>query len=931
MKLFKRQSSGAGSQLASQNDSSSPLKSTRRRLSRSISVPKLNNFSSSTTAQSSSSLSSAATSTTTTSSSFLPQLQLKDSSTSSFSLMEETAFDSNYYSHSAGHDNDPSVGGNTGLAPLASAASAEAARGMDRSIFTHQHHQDSQNPETTRSLARSRSMSEMVLPHDGDDEGSEYESGNSIQPSPVVIGGPSFGHDNDQQHDSVASADRANTKTSAGNDDIDSLARNYWQYLDASASTDAANDSHDSHGNNPSQPHDQQQHQPEDEEEEDDEPLYGESTAPSSRVKSMFPSLNFYKPVGNGYRGHRPGTRSMDQDNDPDAQQSLINDGNDNSNFYDPDSARFHQQQQQQQGQEKSLSSPPKSQTSRLSRPVSKTFSRRLVFSTEKNGANSHADSTVDEQDNGPQQQAPQPRPRRSLNPMELRNSLPPRNDSDDSDDNASDEEDDTLLPLAPLVPPGRDSHPTAIASRDVSGNMVMTKSQLESYRRSRIETGVSSLGTRRVGVVTDDDRNDEADDDDDNADDAAYDDIDQDGDEDGTRRADRFDDDADDKKKSIRMRLKQDAHLSVYRQKMSKVTGSQTALSSYNLPLRQSQSMMGLDDLEDESDDDEYDNVPLGILQAHGFPHVANNNKIRSSQSNPNLAALNNSGPAPSVLYQPGTLPPPQRSPDAMSTKSGDVGMGNRTDRASMPPLPSVFNSQTTSVHRGLVGEIAKEEEAKMRRKSMGMSMMLNSAGQRSSTLLDQIPTYAQQGNGSMYTPSMYNESNGSDSQNGAKNGAQNNEMQQMMQQMMQMQMQMIQQMNQQQQAPQMYGGATHQQSSFVPPMKKTWSTYDMLPTGGRPPSIRSFTPDVQQNGNGNANGVANGGGPRHDRTNSHAISMFRQTFAGPSVAAPQHRPAPPADDSDDDDDDDAAWQEMLRKRQNLKAMWKNNQQVAT
>uniref|UniRef100_A0A060T3T0 ARAD1C42482p n=1 Tax=Blastobotrys adeninivorans TaxID=409370 RepID=A0A060T3T0_BLAAD len=925
MKLFKRQASGAGSQLASQNDSSSPLKSTRQRLSRSISVPKLNNFSSSTTAQSSSSLSSAATSTTTTtSSSFLPQLQLKDSSTSSFSLMEETAFDSNYYSQSAGHDNDSSVGGNTDVEPLATAAASDrAARGMARSIFTHQNHQDNQNPQSTRSVPRSRSMSEMVLPHDGDDEGSEYESGNSIQPSPVVIGGPSFGRDNDQ-HDSGASSAQGNTKTSAGNDDIDSLARNYWQYLDASASAEAANDSHDSHSNNPSQPHNKDQ----EEEDDDDEPLYGESTAPSSRVKSMFPSLNFYKPVGNGYRGHRPGTRSMDHDNDPDAQKSLINDGNDNSTFYDPGSASLHQQQQ---NQEKSLSSPPKSKTSRFSRPVSKTFSRRLVFSTEKNGEASHADSNVDDQDNGPQQQAPQPRSRRSLNPMELRSSLPPRNDSDDSDDHASDEEDDTLLPLAPLVPPGRDSHPTAIASRDMTGNMVMTKSQLESYRRSRIETGVNALGSKRVGAATEDDGGDEAEDDDnDYADDVADDDIDQDGDEDGTRRADRFDDDADDKKKSIRMRLKQDAHLSVYRQKMSKVTGSQTALSSYNLPLRQSQSMMGLDDFEDESEDDEYDNVPLGILQAHGFPHVTASNKIRGSQSNPNLAALNNSGPAPSVLYQPGTLPPPQRSPDAMSTKSGDVGMGNRTDRASMPPLPSVFNSQSTSVHRGLVGEIAKEEEAKMRRKSLGMSMMLNSAGQRSSTLLDQIPTYAQQGNGSMYTPSMYNESNGSDSHNGAKNGGQNNEMQQMMQQMMQMQMQMIQQMNQQQQAPHMYGGAPHQQPSFVPPMKKSWSTYDMLPTGGRPPSIRSFTPDLQQNGNGNANGVANGGGPRHDRTNSHAISMFRQTFAGPSVSASQHRPAPPADDSDEDDDD-AAWQEMLRKRQNLKAMWKNNQQVAT
>lgn len=135
-------------------------------------------------------------------------------------------------------------------------------------------------------------------------------------------------------------------------------------------------------------------------------------------------------------------------------------------------------------------------------------------------------------------------------------------------------------------------------------------------------------------------------------------------------------------------MRLVQDAHLAVYRQKMTKLTGSQIGLSSNNITTK--------DPNADESgSEDEYDDVPLGILRAHGFPAPAHNAALKKTISQPNLTGILNESQKPA------------KSSDAFG--EGHLAMRNSV----APPFSQPFTS------RGLVAEIATEKE-KLRRRSV-------------------------------------------------------------------------------------------------------------------------------------------------------------------------------------------------------------------
>ncbi|KAF4971057.1 hypothetical protein FSARC_2005 [Fusarium sarcochroum] len=113
------------------------------------------------------------------------------------------------------------------------------------------------------------------------------------------------------------------------------------------------------------------------------------------------------------------------------------------------------------------------------------------------------------------------------------------------------------------------------------------------------------------------------------------------------------YDDDEDDIEKSkqqAKQRRKQEAHMAVYRQQMMKVTGEQPDMHTPDRPgLASSMSAPQLHLMKtpspgppvggsDEEDDEE---VPLAILQAHGFPNK-NRPPVRLSTmgSNPNLRA---------------------------------------------------------------------------------------------------------------------------------------------------------------------------------------------------------------------------------------------------------------------------------------------------
>ncbi|KAJ5180448.1 hypothetical protein N7492_003658 [Penicillium capsulatum] len=148
-------------------------------------------------------------------------------------------------------------------------------------------------------------------------------------------------------------------------------------------------------------------------------------------------------------------------------------------------------------------------------------------------------------------------------------------------------------------------------------GNKVMTPSQFEHYRQQQELRRSKSDASKSEDEYVNDEYDDE--------------------------------DEAEKQRETERQRRKQEAHLSVYRQQMMKVTGQQATVpslrpvaseasnSSPNLPKRLSnQGDKSLSGKSSEEDDEE---VPLGILAAHGFP---NRNRpptrLGNVSSNPNL-----------------------------------------------------------------------------------------------------------------------------------------------------------------------------------------------------------------------------------------------------------------------------------------------------
>ncbi|CRG89845.1 hypothetical protein PISL3812_06884 [Talaromyces islandicus] len=169
------------------------------------------------------------------------------------------------------------------------------------------------------------------------------------------------------------------------------------------------------------------------------------------------------------------------------------------------------------------------------------------------------------------------------------------------------------------------------INSKPIVQNKVMTPAQFEHYRQQRELT-------RKYSNASKSDSSDEND-------------------------YDEDEDEAEKSREAARQRRKQEAHLSVYRQQMMKVTGEQapamsslqpppsasrltidqTGVSSPNLSFRMSTLGLpaGRQDGSKSSDGDGEDDedVPLGILAAHGFPNkLRPPTRLSLSASNPNL-----------------------------------------------------------------------------------------------------------------------------------------------------------------------------------------------------------------------------------------------------------------------------------------------------
>ena len=236
--------------------------------------------------------------------------------------------------------------------------------------------------------------------------------------------------------------------------------------------------------------------------------------------------------------------------------------------------------------------------------------------------------------------------------------------------------------------------------------NKIMTPAQFERYRKEQ--------ETRRDQYFHGDESDEEGDD---------YED----------------DDELERNKQLARERRKQEAHLSVYRQQMMKVTGEQPS----DLPAarpgldRTSQSLPNLENRSEtptfsfdkpaeagKNSDDEDEDVPLGVLAAHGFPSKTRPPTASSSQ----------------IKYKSESYPPPPQSTAGASTAGGPrplppfaknlpqdpyygAGLVNPSNREPLAlghtSPPSVAgSSRPTMAPGGLVGVIAGEERARAARR---------------------------------------------------------------------------------------------------------------------------------------------------------------------------------------------------------------------
>ncbi|CAM1507131.1 Fc.00g067720.m01.CDS01 [Cosmosporella sp. VM-42] len=266
--------------------------------------------------------------------------------------------------------------------------------------------------------------------------------------------------------------------------------------------------------------------------------------------------------------------------------------------------------------------------------------------------------------------------------------------------------------------------HSSRIANRYASQapspprNKVMTPAQFERYRLDKERQGTTEE-TRKSNSNDDDE-----------------DDINYDDDEDEIEKS----------KQQAKQRRKQEAHMAVYRQQMMKVTGEQPDMNPPERPgLPLSMSAPQLSQIKSPSpgpvgdeDADEDDEVPLAILQAHGFPNKNRPPTVLSnmgSNSNLRAAAMSQARPG-SVMGDNASNNPNQRHsvlPAFARNLPQDPFVGASLSRPAVREslqfsggLPASQSQQSLAPpqqqqslpHGGLVGVIASEERSRAMRR---------------------------------------------------------------------------------------------------------------------------------------------------------------------------------------------------------------------
>jgi len=315
----------------------------------------------------------------------------------------------------------------------------------------------------------------------------------------------------------------------------------------------------------------------------------------------------------------------------------------------------------------------------------------------------------------------------------------------------------------------------------------------------------------------------------------------------------DRYSDDDEERQKElVKQRRKQEAHLAVYRQQMMKVTGEQPSKldprpgmdrhssSTPNLTTRKSNLSLRAA-ANGKSSEDEDEDIPLGILAAHGFPSK-DRRPTELDRPVSNIQYTSESYPAPPASVAGsvagggprGTLPPFARNlPKDPYYGASIVNPTNRESLAFSAGAGSVYGgSQAPSTHPGgLVGVIASEERARaMRRGSPNAQGGYPNAQSG----------YGLPGTGLPLPPSMSPPGIPSPGMLSPGDQAQI-QMSQQMNQMMQMQMQWMQQMQQ------MVAVQGLQPSQALPQMPPMPQTSMMQPGFMSPPGGGLQVPQIQ------------------------------------------------------------------------------------
>ena len=260
--------------------------------------------------------------------------------------------------------------------------------------------------------------------------------------------------------------------------------------------------------------------------------------------------------------------------------------------------------------------------------------------------------------------------------------------------------------------------HTRPTVSKPVTKNKVMTPAQFERYRQQQ------EMERRRSNANKSDQ---------------------SDGDSDSDNYEDE--DEAERDRQATAQRRKQEAQLAVYRQTMMKVAGEQQPAqsrsgsterlssripSSGSLDLNKSVSNLILDPKasanngKSSGEEDEDEDVPLGILAAHGFPNKHRPpTRLSNQTSNPNLRAMSAAASVAGESKQAakGGLPPFARHlPQDPYYGASLVNPSNREPFA-MGGGSSVYGGQNPGtppgLHpAGLVGVIAGEERARAMRR---------------------------------------------------------------------------------------------------------------------------------------------------------------------------------------------------------------------